>query len=240
MINAVFEKGIKLVLELKNTQSDNLDCAAKQFANAFLRHKKVFVTGSGHSHTMAEEFYSRAGGLAFVVPILTPELTITDHPTKSSYIERLPGYARILAELYHISDGDVVLIASNSGRNAYPVEMALSAKERGATVIAVTNVRHSSATVSRDPSGKRLMDIADIVIDNCGEIGDACLALEGMETKVFSTSSIVNAFIAQAISVQTAAYIKAAGIEPPVFASMNVDGAEKVNDEYYKKYTRLY
>ena len=72
------------------------------------------------SHTLCEEFYGRAGGLAFVVPIMTSELTMTEHPTKSSFLERLSGYAAILADLYDIEEGDVVLIASNSGRNAYP------------------------------------------------------------------------------------------------------------------------
>lgn len=90
----------------------------------------LFVSGSGHSHTVCEEFYGRAGGLAFTVPILTNELTMTEHPTKSSYIEKLSGYAAILCELYHITKDDVLVIASNSGRNAYPVELAQCAKEK--------------------------------------------------------------------------------------------------------------
>lgn len=105
-------------------------------------------------------------------PILTTELTLNEHPTKSSFIERLSGYAEILAELYHIQADDVVLIASNSGRNAYPIELALEAKKRGAKVIGITSVAHSNATTSRHASGKHLLDIADVVIDNCGVPGD--------------------------------------------------------------------
>ena len=88
---------------------------------------------------------------------------------------------------------------SNSGRNAYPVEMALTAKERGAKVIAITSVDHSSKTTSRHISGKKLMDLADIVIDNCGVEGDSAVRLEGMSASIAPTSSMANAFIVQSV-----------------------------------------
>ena len=209
-------------------------------AESFLQGASFFVSGSGHSHTVAEEFYGRAGGLAFVKPILTSELTITEHPTKSSRIERLPGYAAILADLYHVSQNDTVLIASNSGRNAYPVELAMEAKKRGASVIAITSTAHSNATTSRDPSGKHLLDIADVVIDNCGVPGDATLELEGCSTAMCPTSSMANSFIVQAMSVSIAQIILDAGQKPPVFVSLNSEGTEHVNDELFAMYTRLY
>ena len=171
----VFDTGMKVIQKIQSTQSSQIVQSGKRIAQTFMNGHQLFVTGSGHSHTVAEEFYARAGGLAFVQPILTNELTLNEHPTKSTYIERLPGYAGILADLYHVGAEDVVLIASNSGRNAYPIEMAVCAKERGADVIAITNVDHSSQTSSRHSSGKRLMDLADIVIDNCGVIGDCAL-----------------------------------------------------------------
>lgn len=141
----VFEVGLDIIKKIQETQSEKLEQTGHLMAQAFMDGHKFFVSGSGHSHTMAEEMYARAGGLAFVVPILTSELTMTEHPTKSSHIERLPGYAKILAELYGISCGDVVLIASNSGRNAYPIELALEAKSRGAHVVAITSMKHTTA-----------------------------------------------------------------------------------------------
>ena len=84
------------------------------------------------------------------------------------------------------------------------------------------------------------MDIADVVIDNCGALGDACLKMEGMDTLMMPTSSIANAFIVQAISVLSAQYIKEAGKEVPVFVSLNGNADQNVNDELYQKYTRLY
>lgn len=236
----VFETGLKVVDAIRRTQSEKLVEAGKMIARAHMNGHRFFVSGSGHSHTVTEEFYGRAGGLAFTVPIMTCELTIEEHPTKSSYIERLPGYAGILAELYRIDRDDVVLIVSNSGRNAYPIELALCAKERGAQVIALTSIDHSSKTESRHSSGKKLMDLADLVIDNCGTAGDSALKPEGMKAAICPTSSIANAFIVQAITGACVEEMLASGIEPPVFISLNIDGNEAVNEEYFKKYTRLY
>ena len=197
---------------------------------------KFFVSGSGHSHTMAEEMYARAGGLAFVVPIFT----MTEHPTKSSHIERLSGYAKILAELYGISCGDVVLIASNSGRNAYPIELALEAKSRAAHVVAITSMKHTTAQSSRHSCGKNLYQIADIVIDNCGEVGDCALSIDGLDAKFCPTSSMANSFIAQCINVACAEYLIEHNVEVPVFSSLNCDGTEERNNKLFKKYTRMY
>ncbi len=240
MIKDVFDIGFEVLKRIQETQSEAMDAAGQYLAQAFLNDNSCFVTGSGHSHTVTEEFYARAGGLAFVKPILTSELTITEHPTKSSYIERLPGYAGILTELYRISENDVVIIASNSGRNAYPIEMALESKKKGATVIAITSVQHSSSVTSRHASGKKLMDIADVVIDNCGVPGDCALKLDGLEALICPTSSMANSFIVQSICVQCADYIVKAGKTPPVFVSLNSMDTEHMNDNYFSKYTRMY
>ncbi|MDD6467536.1 MAG: SIS domain-containing protein [Erysipelotrichaceae bacterium] len=240
MIEQVFSTGYEVIRKIETTQMDALYQASEIIAKAIAEDHHFFVTGSGHSHTVAEEFYGRAGGLACMIPILTTELTLTEHPTKSTYLERLCGYASILADLYHVKEGDVVLIASNSGRNAYPVEMALEAHNRGAKVVAITNLKHSKATTSRHPSQKRLFEIADVVIDNCGEIGDAATKVDGIEAALLPTSSMANAFIAQAITVQVTCNLRDMGIEPPVFISSNVQSETNRNQEYFEKYTRIY
>ncbi len=222
------------------TQLGNISRASMLTADAFEKGNKVFVTGSGHSHTFSEELYGRAGGLAFFVPMLTSELTLVEHPTKSTFVERLPGYAAILFELYGCKKDDVILIASNSGRNAYPVEMALLAKGAGLKVVAVTNVKHSMATASRHPSGKRLLELADVVIDNCGELGDAAFNIEGVEASIGPTSSVANAIIALLYTVEITRLLHQRGIEPPVFVSANVDGGFEKNEKYMRQYARLY
>lgn len=235
-----FSVGLDVVEKIKNTQKQNIVEAAKLIAEAHMNGNTFYVSGSGHSHGVAEELYGRAGGLAFTVPIMTSELTLTEHPTKSTFIERLEGYATILAELYKISENDVVLIASNSGRNAYPVELALEAKNRGAKVIAMTSLSHSKQVTSRHKSGKLLYEIADIVIDTCGQKGDAATYLEGIDVPILPTSSISNTFICAALSAEVASYLHVNHHEVEVLVSANVDGGFEKNEAYMEKYCRMY
>lgn len=240
LMKKAFEAGLSVVKKIEDSQQENIDQASRLIANAFVNGKKFFVTGSGHSAMATEDFYVRAGGLVFPIPILTSELTFIEHPHKSSLLERLDGYASILAELYPIGQDDVILIVSNSGRNAYPVEMAIRAKEKGAKVIAITNLTASKKSKSRAKSGKLLFEIADVVIDNCGQPGDAATWIEGIDTPMLPTSTIANGFIVQALNVQTAYYIKENNVEPPIFVCPNIMGSTEKNNEYFKKYTRLY
>ncbi len=239
-IKVSFEKGLKVVELIQSTQQEQIEQSATLVVDAYKKGKKFFVTGSGHSHTVAEELYGRAGQLAFVVPIINDELTLTNHPTKSTYIERLSGYAKILVDLYRINEGDVILIASNSGRNAYPIEMALEAKTRGAKVIAITSLKHSKQVDTRHECGKKLYEIADVVIDNCGEKGDAATIFEGVKPPMIATSSIANAFICNAFGAAIVEKFVEEGIEPEVFFSANVDGGEEKNQKLMDKYTRMY
>jgi len=235
-----FAIALKLINDIAETQQENIKAAAALIAESFIADKKFFVTGSGHSHTVAEEFYARAGGLQFTVPILVDELTLTTHPMKSSYLERLEGYAPILAELYRVGEGDTIFIASNSGRNAYPVEMAQYGKEHGAKVVALTNLKHSNNVTSRHSSGLKLMDVADVVIDNCGEYGDAATMVEGVPAPMYPTSSISNGVICGAVSIAVAEYLAGKGVEVPVAFSGNIDGHEGESTKYREKYMRLF
>lgn len=240
IVDETFAIGMEVVKNIHDTQADAIAKAGKMIGEAHHQGKSFYVTGSGHSHSVAEEFYGRAGGLAFVIPILTTELTLNEHPTKSTYLENLSGYAHILVELYKISEGDVVLIASNSGRNAYPVELAVEAKQLGAKVIAITNTKHSLSSKPRNKHEKRLMEVADVVIDNCGGIGDAATYFEGIDIPMYPTSSIANAFICGAISVVCAHTLATLGDEVEVFISANVDGGFEKNEAWMEKYGRMY
>ena len=235
-----FAVGLQCVNQIKDTQEEAISKAAQMIAKAHMDGNTFYVSGSGHSHSVAEELYGRAGGLAFTVPIMTSELTLTEHPTKSTYLERLSGYAKVLIELYKVGKDDVILIASNAGRNAYPVELALEAKKQGAKVIALTNLTHSKQVESRDASGKRLFEVADVVIDTCGQLGDSATYLEGVNVPILPTSSIANAFICAALSAEVCANLRDANREVEVFVSANVDGGFEKNEAYMEKYCRMY
>ena len=221
------------------SQADVLTASAQRIVEAHRQGQRFLVFGTGHSHMVAEEFYSRAGGLAFVTPMLQNELTLTDHPFKSTLIERTLGMASVYFELYHPQAGDVLLIASNSGRNALPVELAKLAKAAGVFVIAFTNLEQSKTIPSRHPEGKNLYHYADLVIDNCGAYGDAGFDL-GDGIVMGSTSTIIGAFMAQSLSILIAQELKSQGLDVPVLRSGNLDGSDAINKAIKERYFKSF
>ncbi len=218
------------------TQEEALEKAAEMVAESCQKGGRFYVFGSGHSHMVAEEIYIRAGGLAYVKAILPPELMLHEMPNKSTYLERLEGYAEAMLNLYKADEKDTVMVISNSGRNAVPVEMALGAKERGCKVIAMTSLEHSRNTDSRHKSGKKLYEIADVVLDNGACKGDAGFYIEGFDVPTGPTSDSIGIALAQALIAQTIHNLVQKGIQPPVFKISNVDGADAYNDALFDKY----
>ncbi|MFI6595514.1 sugar isomerase domain-containing protein [Nonomuraea sp. NPDC050536] len=192
------------------TQLEAIKEAGERLADALSSGRRLWVFGTGHSHLLAEELYARAGGLADVRAVLEPALMLHEGPHKSSALERLTGLAEILVEDRGIAAGDVVIVASNSGRNAVPVEFAASCVARGAYVIAVTSLAHTRSVPSRAPSGHKLADVASLVIDNCGVPGDPPYG---------ATSTITGTLIVQAIACEAVSRMAA----PRVLRSFNVD-----------------
>ena len=214
----------------------NIKIAADYVTESCKNGGKFYVFGSGHSHMIAEELYLRAGGLALVHGILPPELMLHEMANKSTYLERVEGYSQALVELYRVEAKDTVMVISNSGRNAVPVEMCLAAKAKGAKVIAMTSMQHSANCTSRHSSGKKMYEIADVTIDNWGEPGDAAFPIEGLDSTIGPTSSITGITIAQALVCQVVDNLVKEGIEPPVFKSSNVDGGDEHNNRMFDKY----
>ena len=191
-----------------------IEQASAWLGEALANDRWLYAFGTGHSHILAEEIFYRAGGLAHAVPILDDLLMLHKQAIEATYLERKQGYAAELLMRYPVACGDVLIVASNSGRNAVPIELALTGRERGLKVIVITNLAHTRAWPSRHPSGKRLADAGDLVIDNCGVEGDACVELAGMLSLVGPTSSITGAFIINAINVQGIINALARGVAP--------------------------
>ena len=231
-----FEHAQRKLQQVLEQEMPNIRAAAELVTESCKRGGKFYVFGSGHSHMIAEELYLRAGGLALVHAILPPELMLHEMPNKSTYLERVEGYAQSLVELYRVEAKDTILVISNSGRNAVPVEMCLAAKAKGAKVIAMTSMQHSTGCTSRHSSGKKMYEIADVTIDNQVEPGDAAFPIEGLDTPIGPTSSITGITIAQALVCQVVDDLVQAGIEPPVFKSSNVDGGDAHNHRMFETY----
>lgn len=209
-----------------------LDPAIDLLVDAVVAGGVLQAFGTGHSEAFAMEIAGRAGGL-----IPTNRIALRDVVLRGSRevdilggssLERDPAIVDELFELTPVGEHDVFLIASNSGVNGSIVGMALKAKETGHKVIAVTSLQHTDAVEPKHPSGKKLRDIADVVIDNKAPYGDATLELPG-GVKAGAISSITAAFIAQLLTLAVAERIAESGQTPPVYISANIPGGDEHN-----------
>lgn len=199
--------------------------AADLIYDAFNRGGRVFIFGCAHSVILAEEMFYRAGGLVLWNPIHAPGLTMDVRPiTYTTSIERLEGYGRAIVEREGIREGDVIIVVSTSGRNPVPVEVALAAKERGAQVIALTSLEYSRNVDSRHSSGKKVHEIANIVLDNFAPLGDAAVELPGKGYRYGAVSTITGAYILHSIEAEVIERMVREGTDPPVFQSSNLPG----------------
>lgn len=202
------------------TQLPSVQQAATLVADAIANDHLFWAFGTGHSHLLVEELWGRAGGMTAVHPILEPGLMLHEGLQKSSGLERLPGLAEVLIREHPVGDGDCLLMVSNSGRNAVPVEFAALARDRGATVIALTSQRHSESVDSRAPGGQRLFEMADVVIDNCGVPGDALLDSPG--GRLGPTSTFIGTLLVQALATETIGLLQSRGFPVELLVSNNV------------------
>ena len=188
--------------------------------------------GTGHSEAFAMEIAGRAGGLIAANRIPLRALVLRGGKDMSilggAALERDPDVAENLLSLYDIDKNDIFIIASNSGVNGSIVGLALAAKARGHKLVAVTSLEHTNRVSPKHPSGKRLSEVADIVIDNLAPFGDSTLALEG-GMGVGAVSSITAAFIAQRITIGVAQSLQQRGKKPPLYISANIPGGDEHN-----------
>jgi len=226
----------QLIRQAADTQLENVNALARAMADTIEAGRTVFLMGTGHSSLLAQELFYRAGGLVRIQPILESALMLHESASKSTQMERMPQYAEIIAEHYGLTRGDLILIISNSGRNPLIVELALRAKGLGCRVAALTNLRHSRSGASRHESGLRLFEAANLVLDNLGEPGDACISYEGFAGRCAPTSTVVGAALLQACAAQAVEYLLADGQTPEVYISSNVDGGDAVNQGYLDQY----
>ncbi len=234
---AYFEALMPVLQKAITTQAEKIKILARWMADSIKNDHLVYVFGAGHAGMIAEEMCYRAGSLVPTNAILPPGLTVVTRPlTMETEMERLPGFAAIIYEAAGIQMGDLLIIHSNSGRNTVTVELAEIAKKTGIKIAALTSVNHSSSVSSRHPNGLRLMDVADLVIDNCGVPGDAIVAYENFEQRCGATSTVVGAALMNAAICETVQILLNEQISPPVFQSANVDGSDLHNQKLMDHY----
>jgi uncharacterized phosphosugar-binding protein len=239
MINQSLEysRAIQAILQkVLDTQVGSIEHAAQILADVVAQDGIIYTYGTGHSHVVAEDATYRAGGLAPVDCILEASLVGHEKIEQAMSMEQVSGMAAVIIDYYGISSRDGMVIISNSGRNATVVEMAQLARQRGVPVIAITGLETAHMTRSRTPGGKKLHDLASVVIDNCTVKADAMILMEGLARPVGSASGLVGITILQAIIVQTIQNLLDRGIQPPVFRSGNLDGSDQFNKTYLERY----
>ncbi len=190
----------------------------------------IHTFGSGHSELISREIIGRAGGLVCVTGILDPT---------GGFIENLPGYGTKLVERYdrqyQLLAGETVIVISNSGKNGSPIDVALYAKQKGLTVVALTCLAMSKVTPSQHASGKRLFEVADHVLDNGGVPGDAIVDVSE-DIKAGPTSTLIGCSVLNWLMLATMEWLKTHGHPLPVLRSQNLPGAIEHNRAVGAKY----
>ena len=239
----VFKNELLNLLDvLYDKEISNIKDAAKVCSDSIKNGGVVHVFGSGHSIGFGMEMRNRIGSLVPIHQIdmadfvLKGKVTYEVFKDQDVIFERRQGIADQLYDLYKMDPNDAFIIISNSGINGVVIDMAITAKERGHKIIVVTSWQHTSVEDSRHPSGMKLYQLADVVIDNCGPQGDALIHTGNGGEKICSVSSITGAFIAQSIETECVANLQEEGLEVPILWDEQLEGAKKHNQELLERY----
>jgi uncharacterized phosphosugar-binding protein len=229
---AYFESAATVLRCVRDTQLPAIERAARICAESIARHGLVHLFGTGHSRMAIEEVFPRYGSFPGFHPIV--ELSLTNHTQvvgangqrQAMFLERVEGLGEVILRNFVFRPYDVMIVFSTSGTNGVVVDVALGAQARGITVIAVIAAGYSALLPSAHSSGKKLLDIADIVIDNCAPPGDAAVSIPGVDVPVGPVSTIGNTAVVNAIKCLVAADLARRGRPPIVLASAYVMGEE--------------
>jgi uncharacterized phosphosugar-binding protein len=231
LAEAFFDHALSLQHRVREANRESLPRAGAAIGASLAEGGVLHLFGSGHSAILARELVHRAGGLVPVSAIADPT---------GGWPEKIPGYgARLFAryvEQYGFRPGDAVVVISNSGRNPSPIEVALAAREAGGRVIAVTGLPMSIATTSLHPSGQRLFEVADDVLDTLGVSGDAVLAVPGEAVKTGPMSSVSGVLLLNLLALEAVDWMLAEGHRPPLLRSANVEGGAEYNATLLARY----
>ena len=238
---------IERLQKVQDSQSDAINAAADICAKAILNDKLVFTFGTGHGSFAAMEMFPRTGTVTGFRPIVESSM-ISFHRVLGDggarqyrFIHSQEGYGDAILAAHDTVEGDAMLIFSHSGLNAVTLDIAAGAKARGLKLIGVTSIPHSSVTPSRHSCGKRLFELADVVIDTGVPLGDAGIEIEGMRGKTGATSTSIAIAIGHAINAATAERVVASGKEPFIMQSPNTTdkvAATEQNDRNYAELAR--
>lgn len=241
MIEQYFDKISNHLAAIVASESDKIEQAATIVADQIAADKLVHIIGpGGHSNLGTQEVFFRAGGLMHINPILDEGTLLNNGALRSMAIERTPGYGVAVFQQQDFQPDDVLIIVNAYGINAAVIDIALCAKEKGMTLIAVSSISHANNTSAdhpaRHPSKRNLHQIADITLDCKVEIGDAVLEIAGVHEKVAAISTFANSFILNSLVATTVQKLSQRGIEPPLWRSGNAPGGDQWNNQFLHRF----
>jgi len=241
------------LLAIVEQQQAAIQQAADWFAETILADRMVHLFGSGHSRILVEELWPRYGSFPGFNPIV--ELSLSFHnlvvgangQRQAMFLENVSGLAERILRNFDLSPKDSALVASSSGGNVVPIEIAAGFKQRGVKVVAIISRRHSEASRSQHTNGKKLQDFADLVLDTGAPVGDAMVKIDGLETQVAPGSTVGGCLLINSIKAEVAARLTRAGQPPKVLTAGAVVGAAKATvlfesayDEHARRLAKLY
>jgi len=227
--------------------------AADWFTKTILAGRMVHLFGSGHSRILVEEMWPRYGSFPGFNPIV--ELSLSFHnmvvgpngQRQAMFLENVSGLAERILRNFDLSPQDSALVASSSGCNLVPIEMAENFQKRGIKVVAIISRKHSEASASQHPTGKKLQDFADLVLDTGAPAGDAMVRVPGLDTPVSPGSTIGGCLLVNSIKAEVAAGLTRAGHPPTVLTAGAIVGwrratelFEAAYDEHARRLAKLY
>lgn len=232
---------------IEATQLPAIREAAARFAEAILAGRLVHVFGTGHSRMAVEEMFPRYGSFPGFHPIV--ELSMTFHnpvvgangQRQAMFLENVQGFGPVLWRNFATDPEDCLLAISTSGCNAVTIDVALESKRLGMWVAALTSTAHAGVSTSRHESGKKLHEVADLVLDQKAPPGDSAVWIEGLETPVSPISSVSGCAIINMIKAETARLLTESGAPPKVLTAachLGADRARQLFEETYDDYRR--
>lgn len=217
--------------DIAATQGDAIEEAAQICARAIAADGLVHVFGSGHSRIIVEELWPRYGSYPGFHPIVELSTTVyhqvagANGQRQAMFIENVAGLAAQVLRNFTFGANDALIAISSGGTSVVTVEVAEQLRARGLPVVAITSLAHSKLSTSKAPSGLRLFEAADVVIDTCTPVGDAVINLPGLVPPVGPTTTVAGAAVANALKVRVAELLLAAGVVPHVLPSALVVGS---------------
>ncbi|MCF1464817.1 SIS domain-containing protein [Agrobacterium vitis] len=241
-----FNTLIERLKKVRDEQAAAISRAADLCAASIAAGKLAFTFGTGHGALPALESFPRTGTIVGFRPIVESTMISFHHvwgdmgARQYRFIHAQEGYGKAILKSHQLVPADTMILFSHSGINAVIMDIALECKARGIGLIGVTSLPHSSATPSRHSSGKRLFEVADVVVDTGIPLADAALTIDGLDAPVGANSTSVTIAIAHAIVSATAEKLVAKGIAPDVMVSPNTIGKEAANVRNDANYEALW